>query len=223
MLLSSSSRKNHTAKKFKIWQFLNRFHLLLITSHTHSLCVARCGQNTVDVWSFKHPLAHEERCWREWPTQWHRCVNEKNRIITLLNDSSTASWLPNFLSWLFKCFNQLNSSRHVKGKILLDASEASSFKIWIQLWIHRIENGRISAFLALNAFAEEVEIDLLCICQIFLRAFLHLSAMDRYIPSHNHTKTFNWLRSPFEVPELHVHCEVDCIAGQLIELQSRQL
>jgi len=91
------------------------------------------------------------------------------------------------------------------------------------LWIHRIERGRISAFLALNAFAEEVEIDLLCICHIFLRAFLHLSAMDRYIPSHNHTKTFNWLRSPFEVPELQVHCEVDCIAEQLIELQSRQL
>jgi len=33
------------------------------------------------------------------------------------------------------------------------------FKSKIQLWIHRIENGRISAFLALNAFAEEVEID----------------------------------------------------------------
>jgi len=24
--------------------------------------------------SFEHPLVHEERCWREWPTQWHRCV-----------------------------------------------------------------------------------------------------------------------------------------------------
>ena len=47
--LLSSSRKNQKAKKFNIWQFLNRFHLLLITSHTHSLCVARCGQNTVDV------------------------------------------------------------------------------------------------------------------------------------------------------------------------------
>jgi len=36
------------------------------------------------------------------------------------------------------------------------------------LWIHRIENGRISAFVELNSFAEEVEIDLRCICQIFL-------------------------------------------------------
>jgi len=26
--------------------------------------------------SFEHPLTHEVRCWREWPTQWHRCVIE---------------------------------------------------------------------------------------------------------------------------------------------------
>jgi len=57
----------------------------------------------------------------------------------------------------------------------------------------------------------------------FLSALLHLSEMDRYIPSHNYIKTFNWVRSPFEVPELQVHCEVDGIAEQLIELQSRQL
>jgi len=47
--------------------------------------------------------------------------------------------------------------------------------------------------------------------------------MDRCIPSHNYIKTFNWVRSPFEVPELQVHCEVDCIDKQQIELQSRQL
>jgi len=34
------------------------------------------------------------------------------------------------------------------------------------LWIHRIE-GKISASLGLNAFAEEVQIDLRCIRQIF--------------------------------------------------------
>jgi len=38
----------------------------------------------------------------------------------------------------------------------------------IQLSIHRIESGKIAAFLALNAFAEEVEIDLCCTGQIFL-------------------------------------------------------
>jgi len=46
---------------------------------------------------------------------------------------------------------------------------------------------------------------------------------NRYIPSHNYIKTFNWVRSPLEVPEPQVHCEVDCTAEQLIELQSRQL
>jgi len=56
-----------------------------------------------------------------------------------------------------------------------------------------------------------------------LRALLHLSEMDRNIPSHNYIKTFNLVRSPFEVPELQVHREVDCIAEQQIELQSRQL
>ena len=38
----------------------------------------------------------------------------------------------------------------------------------MQLWIHRIESGKIVAFQALNSFAEEVEIDLRCIGQIFL-------------------------------------------------------
>jgi len=102
-----------------------------------------------------------------------------------------------------------------------------AFKSKVQLWIHRYENGRISAFIASNAFAEEVENNLLCICQIFLSALLHVSEVDRsmypFSPSHNYIKTFNWVLSPFEVPESQVHCEVDCIAEQLIELQSRQL
>jgi len=38
----------------------------------------------------------------------------------------------------------------------------------IQLWIYRIESGKIAAFLALNAVAEEIEIDLCCTRQIFL-------------------------------------------------------
>jgi len=47
--------------------------------------------------------------------------------------------------------------------------------------VYRIENGRISAFLAINAFAGAVEInDLVWICQIFLSALLHLSGMDGY-------------------------------------------
>jgi len=27
--------------------------------------------------SFEYPLVHEERFWREWPTQWHRCVIDR--------------------------------------------------------------------------------------------------------------------------------------------------
>jgi len=29
--------------------------------------------------SFEHPMAHEERCWREWPTQWYRCVIKRTQ------------------------------------------------------------------------------------------------------------------------------------------------
>jgi len=44
--------------------------------------------------------------------------------------------------------------------------------------------------------------------------------MDKYIPSHNYIKN---MRNPFEMPELKIYCELDCIAKPLIELQSRQL
>ena len=67
-------------------------------------------------------------------------------------------------------------------------------------------------------------IDLRGISRIFLD---HLngfvSELNRYIPSHNYSKIFNWVRSLFEVSALEVHSEMDCIAEQLIELQSRQM
>jgi len=50
----------------------------------------------------------------------------KNRITTLLNDSSTASGLPNILTLFFIRLNQLNITMHGKGKILLDVPETSS-------------------------------------------------------------------------------------------------
>jgi len=50
--------KNQTAKKFKIWQFLNKFHQLSITlKPVHYafvnlvLCVARWGKNTMEICS----------------------------------------------------------------------------------------------------------------------------------------------------------------------------
>jgi len=48
----------------------------------------------------------------------------------------------------------------------------------------------------------------------------YFSEMNRCIPSHNYIKTFNWVRSPFELPELQVDYEIECIAEQLIELLS---
>jgi len=79
------------------------------------------------------------------------------------------------------------------------------------LWICRIENDRISAFLASNALVEEIEIDLRCTRQI-LPERLTTSLLDGYIPSHNYIETFNWVRSPFEVSDPQFHCEMDFIA-----------
>ena len=67
-------------------------------------------------------------------------------------------------------------------------------------------------------------IDLRGISRIFLD-YLNgfVSELNRYIPSHNYSKIFNWVRSLFEVSALEVHSVMDCIAEQLIELQSRQM
>ena len=71
---------------------------------------------------------------------------------------------------------------------------------------------------------EEKNIDLRGICPNFLE---HLTAfvskLDRYIPSQNYSKIFNWVQSHFEVSALEVYSQVDCIAEQLIEVQSRQM
>jgi len=48
----------------------------------------------------------------------------------------------------------------------------------IQLWIHRIESGKIVAFQALKSFAEEVEINCTAFVKSFLSALLHLSELD---------------------------------------------
>ena len=85
-------------------------------------------------------------------------------------------------------------------------------------------HGKLAAFPALNLFVEEKNTDLSGIRRIFLE---HLntfaSELDQYIPSHDYCKIFNWVRSPFKVSALEIHSEMDCIAEQLIELQSRQM
>ena len=90
-----------------------------------------------------------------------------------------------------------------------------TFKAKMELWMHRMEQGKIAAFPALNAFVEEEEFNLHSIREIFLdHLSSFLSELDRYIPSNDYSKKFNWVRCLFEM---------DCIAEQLIELQSRQL
>ena len=112
-----------------------------------------------------------------------------------------------------------------KEKNFVDISEGIGvFQAKIKLWMHRMESGTLVAFPILNLFVEEKNIDLHGISRIFLdhlNAFV--SELDRYIPSHNYSKIFNWMRSLFEVPALEVHSEMDCIAQQLMELQSRQM
>jgi len=74
-----------------------------------------------------------------------------------------------------------------------------------------------SCFSDFKTFAEEVEIDLRGIRQIFRERLIISLQIAKVCPfSQLHQK--HW--TGFEVPELQVHCEVDCIAEQLNELQS---
>ena len=64
-------------------------------------------------------------------------------------------------------------------KISLDISkDIISFKAKVKLWIHRMENGKIAAFPALNAFLEQNEFDFKNICGIFFehRDFIFIRA-----------------------------------------------
>ena len=73
----------------------------------------------------------------------------KNRIITLLIDSSTASGLPNsFHKVLFYTFESAEQLHARKRQNTFRCVQGIVRKI--QLWIHRIVNGRISAFLTLS-------------------------------------------------------------------------
>ena len=130
-----------------------------------------------------------------------------------------------FLAAFFSHLNKLKTSTQEKDKIFLDVSEdIIAFKARMELYIHRMEHGKTATFSALNAFVEEEEFNFHNICQIFLK---HLSSfrfkLNIYIPSHDYSKTFNWVRCPFEMSALQVYPKTDCIAKQLVELQSRQL
>ena len=72
--------------------------------------------------------------------------------------------------------------------------------------MHRIKSGRLAAFPALNSFVEEKDINLGIILPIFLEHLnTFLSELDRYIPSNDYCRIFNWVRNPFEMSALEVH------------------
>ena len=130
-----------------------------------------------------------------------------------------------FLADVFSHVNQLNSSMQGKEKLFFDVLESiDAFKGKIRLWMHRMKSGRLAAFPGLNLFVEEKDINLDVILPIFLEHLnTFLSELDRYIPSNDYCKIFNWVRNPFQVSALEVHSDMDCIAEQLLELQSRQM
>ena len=126
-----------------------------------------------------------------------RLRNDTDALLKQQNHNFSERFIDSRGSGLLRWFCTFKPAKQLhawNGKTLLVVSETSSRLK--QLRIHRIENERMSAFLAWNAFAEEVEIDLLCIRQIFLERLITSLQMDRYIPSHNYLNTFNWVRSP---------------------------
>ena len=101
-----------------------------------------------------------------------------------------------------------------KQRNFLDiAKSIDAFKVKIKLWMHRMKTWKLAAFTALNLFVEEENIDLRGICSIlFEQLATFVSELDRYIPSQNYSKMFNWVRSPFEVSVLEVHSQMHCNA-----------
>ena len=99
-------------------------------SITHSLIwcfVWRDGGRTQWLFvSFEHPLVHEERCWRELPTHWHRrfLKRTESQLCWTIHRQQVDCQIVK-LRWFFIRLDQLNSSMQGKGKILLDVSETT--------------------------------------------------------------------------------------------------
>ena len=104
-----------------------------------------------------------------------------------------------FLADAFRHVNQLNSSMQGKEKLFFDVLESiDAIKGKVKLWMHRMKSGRLAAFPGLNLFVEEKDINLGVILPIFLEHLnTYLSKLDRYIPSNDYCRNFNWVRNPF--------------------------
>ena len=152
----------------------------------------------------------------------HAFLKEQNHELAdrFRDDECIAKLL--FLADVFSHVNQLNSSMQGKEKLFFDVLESiDAFKGKTKLWMHRMKSGRLAAFPGLNSFVEEKDINLGVILPIFLEHLnTFLSELDRYIPSNYYCRIFNWVRNPFQVSALEVHSDIDCIAEELLELQS---
>ena len=85
-------------------------------------------------------------------------------------------------------------------------------------------NWKVGCFYGIRLIYGRENIDLLGICTIFLEHFItSFSELIRNISSLNYSKIFNWVLSPFEMSAIEVHSQINCIAEQLIELQSRKM
>ena len=203
---------------------------------SHSLCT-RLFRVFCDEMGAEHSglLYHSNIRWLSRGKMLQRIVSLRNEVGAFLKERKHElserfkdnEWIAKllFLADFFSHLNQLNTSMQGKDKIFLDVSEdIITFKAKMELWMHRMEQGKIAAFPALNSFVEEEEFNLDSVREIFLdHLSSFLSELDRYIPPNDYSKKFNWVRCPFEVSALHVHPDMDCIAEQLIELQNRQL
>ena len=126
---------------------------------------------------------------------------------------------------VFNRVNRLNNSMQGKEKLFFNVLESiDAFKGKIKLRVYRMKGGRLAAFPGLNLFVEEKDINLGVILPIFLEHLnTFLSELNRYIPSNDYCRIFNWVRNPFQVSALEANLDMDCIAEQLLELQSRQM
>ena len=108
--------------------------------------------------------------------------------------------------YTFESAEQLHARKRQNG--FKYDQDIVAFKLKIQLWIHRIENGRLSAFSALNPFAEEVEIDFRWIRQIFL---------ERLNASHRHGSVYPFSQLHRVARSLEIFSRTFCFSRDTVD------
>ena len=90
--------------------------------------------------------------------------------------------------------------------------------------MHQIKIRRLADFPGFNLFVEEKDINLGIVLLIFPENLnIFLSELDRYIPSNDCRRIFNWAQNPSHMLALEGHSDMDSISGPFLEVQSRQM